>query len=200
MDLKYARQLTEELLQFYKLTGWRFEFRDEPRSFGLCNHQNRIVALSYVLTYLNEVPEVFSTVTHEIAHALVGPGHKHDIVWRRMFLSMGGDGKRCYDPNDIVMAPTPFVYRCVKCGYKIHAWRRKLMATLAYCTDCYKASGEDNSAMSRGEFRFAETRNQNYTEEYRRLLWQAKESAGELRVQIARPSRKRYVPTYVQVI
>jgi predicted SprT family Zn-dependent metalloprotease len=38
-----------------------------------------------------------NTITHEIAHALVGHVHGHDHVWRRKHLELGGDGRTCSD-------------------------------------------------------------------------------------------------------
>lgn len=32
------------------------------------------------------------TVAHEVAHALVGPAHGHDAVWRRKAVELGGSG------------------------------------------------------------------------------------------------------------
>ncbi len=39
------------------------------------------------------------TILHEIAHALVGPGHGHDSVWRTQALKIGCTGSRCV-PED----------------------------------------------------------------------------------------------------
>src|SRR5215471_13596338 len=36
-----------------------------------------------------------NTMTHEIAHAIVGPNHGHDQVWTEKHLEMGGDGQPC---------------------------------------------------------------------------------------------------------
>jgi hypothetical protein len=39
---------------------------------------------------------VKNTLMHEIAHAIVGPGHGHNHVWRSKAIELGSDGQRCH--------------------------------------------------------------------------------------------------------
>lgn len=47
------------------------------------------------MTFLHDEAEVRDTILHEIAHALVGPEHQHDEVWRRTAVRIGSTGTRC---------------------------------------------------------------------------------------------------------
>ena len=63
--------------------AWSFEFNRRKRSLGLCFHHRKAVELSLHLVEHNGPEEVLDTLLHEIAHALVGPRHGHDAVWKR---------------------------------------------------------------------------------------------------------------------
>ncbi len=43
--------------------------------------------------------EVKNTLLHEIAHALVGPGHRHNRVWRQKAREIGCDAKVTHNLN-----------------------------------------------------------------------------------------------------
>lgn len=61
------------------------------------------------------------TWLHEIAHALVGPDHGHDEVWRTKALAIGCDGKRTDDLPE--GAQRPWEGRCPD-GHTVHQHRR----------------------------------------------------------------------------
>lgn len=88
----FNRIATELALPNY----WRLHFDRANRRFGQCNYTLKQINLSRPLVHLNEAKTVEATIRHEIAHALVGPGHSHDAAWRRMAIRCGDDGKRCY--------------------------------------------------------------------------------------------------------
>jgi hypothetical protein len=61
----------------------------------VCRYADRVIGLSAPLTVLHDESEVRDTVLHEIAHALVGPAHRHDAVWRATARRIGASGERC---------------------------------------------------------------------------------------------------------
>jgi hypothetical protein len=87
---KTARQLMDQ----HDLKDWRIEITNHKTSFGKCYHSKRVIGLSSILLPHCNDSSVINTITHEIAHALVGPRHKHDMVWRNKHISLGGDGER----------------------------------------------------------------------------------------------------------
>lgn len=96
MNVDSAMSLARRLMKKHGLSEWRFKFDNAKRRAGLCNHTYKYISLSRPLTEARSKDNVRNTILHEIAHALVGPGHGHDAVWRRMAKEIGCNGERCY--------------------------------------------------------------------------------------------------------
>ena len=81
------------------LLGWVFKFNRRKRQMGICfyPHQGRPgrIELSIYFVEKNSEEEIRDTILHEIAHALVGPKHAHDAVWRAKYIEIGAVPKRC---------------------------------------------------------------------------------------------------------
>jgi predicted SprT family Zn-dependent metalloprotease len=97
MDRRDALAMAEKLLQEHGLAGWRVQLDNAKRRAGVCRFTDRTIGLSGPITELHGEAEVRDTVLHEIAHALVGPEHGHDAVWRATALRIGCSGSRCVD-------------------------------------------------------------------------------------------------------
>ncbi len=95
MDLTDAYELAVSLCERHGLQGWRVELDTAKRRAGVCRYTDRVIGLSGPLTRLHDEAEVRDTVLHEIAHALVGPAHRHDAVWRATARRIGCSGRRC---------------------------------------------------------------------------------------------------------
>jgi predicted SprT family Zn-dependent metalloprotease len=78
---------------------------------GICRAVPREIGLSRVLTQLHSRAEVNDTILHEIAHALVGPAHGHDDVWRDKALAIGSSATRCV-PGNAPRLVGPWVGTC----------------------------------------------------------------------------------------
>ena len=79
----HAAQLLERHLNTRApATWWRFRFETATSRAGICRYTTRTIALS--VSYVLRAPwdDVRDTLLHEIAHAIVGPGHAHDAVWQ----------------------------------------------------------------------------------------------------------------------
>jgi len=118
-----ARRMAEHGLL---AAGWRFEWDRAKRRFGRCSYRSKTLSLSRHLVQLNDATRVDRTVLHEIAHALVGPGHGHNRVWRRQARALGIPGDRCYTVADTVQpeAAGRYVLQCKGCGYKFGFLKR----------------------------------------------------------------------------
>lgn len=99
MELLTARKLSNDIMEKHglKADGWRMAFDDSTRCFGKCNYGKKVIFLSRPLTLVVKDEKVVDTILHECAHALVGPGHNHNAIWRQKAISIGCRGERCGD-------------------------------------------------------------------------------------------------------
>ena len=141
MDIDDARQLGVALIGDHGLHGWRLVFDRAKTRAGICRFEQRTIGLSRVLTELHGTAEVRDTILHEIAHALVGPAHGHDAVWRSTALAIGCSGRRCM-AEDVAVVPGAWVGTCPS-GHRVTRHRQP---TRVYsCRRC--AAGFDPDAL-----------------------------------------------------
>ncbi len=105
MNLAMAEFLAKDLMKEHGLIskGWTFKFDRAVSRFGQTKQSvnrstgriERTISLSKPLTEKRDEMKVRNTILHEIAHALVGVQHGHDIVWKRQAMAIGCDGQRC---------------------------------------------------------------------------------------------------------
>ncbi|MFC6287592.1 SprT-like domain-containing protein [Nocardioides sp. GCM10027113] len=122
MDLNEAARLGRWLLDEHGLHDWSLVFDRAKRRAGVCRAGRRQIGLSGPLTEIHPEAEVRDTLLHEIAHALVGPRHGHDEVWRATALRIGCSGSRC-SSEDAPAIEGDWVGTC-PAGHRITAHRR----------------------------------------------------------------------------
>jgi predicted SprT family Zn-dependent metalloprotease len=128
-----ARKLAVELLAAHGLRDWKFRFNRRKRSMGMCFYEPRAIELSVYFVERNEGEEIRDTILHEIAHALVGPGHGHDLVWKRKCIEIGARPKRCGEAD---MPEGKWQAHCGACGIRYHRYRRPKRMRGWFCRDC----------------------------------------------------------------
>ena len=84
--------------------------RQDPRGVSAASPSARSGSARRSPT-LHSDDEVLDTILHEIAHALVGPQHGHDAVWRAKAREIGCTGERCVS-SDSPRVPGDWVGRC----------------------------------------------------------------------------------------
>lgn len=131
MELNKAKQLADNLMKLHSVEHYTFKFDVAVRRFGYCSWREKTISLSRPLTELNNEEQVKNTLLHEIAHALA-PRHHHDKVWQGVAVSIGCNGKRCYD-NTVQAPPKPFKGVCPNCGKELARHRRKHIACGVCC-------------------------------------------------------------------
>lgn len=135
MELAAARALAQDLLAEHGLDGWTVVLDRARVRAGVCRADRRETGLSRVLTALHDEAQVRDTVLHEVAHALVGPGHGHDAAWRAQARALGCSGDRCL-PEDAPRAPAPWRGVC-PAGHV--ATRHRRPERVASCRRCSRS-------------------------------------------------------------
>ena len=134
-----ARKLALELMARHGLHDWRFGFNRRKRSMGLCRFESRTIELSMYFVDGNSEDEIRDTILHEIAHALVGPRHGHDRVWKRKCLEIGATPQRCGQAD---MPSGRWQARCGGGGRQFHRHRRPKRLTGWHCGSCGPEQGK----------------------------------------------------------
>ena len=111
--LRVTRQ-AERLISLHGLKRWSFQFDDAIRRAGSCIHGARVITLSRLYCLNAPEADVRDTILHEIAHALAGPKHNHDKVWREKARAIGCTAERCHN---VVFAPPRYIMFCEMCGW-----------------------------------------------------------------------------------
>lgn len=147
MELNLAVELTKEELKKYNLQDWAVRFNDRRCSFGLCSYHEKTIYLSKHLVELNTVERVMNTVLHEIAHAILGPGHGHNNEWKKLCLQIGGDGIRCYTEANTVTPKLEhkYTYVCTSCGLEIvKTYKMQRPRACGKCCDTFNFGSFNN--------------------------------------------------------
>lgn len=93
MEKVAAATLARSLMNQHGLTEWTFRFHARWDG-NWCCYTEKMITLSEPLARRSDPFEVRLIMLHEIAHALVGPGHQHDDVWKAKDLELGGRGEK----------------------------------------------------------------------------------------------------------
>ena len=128
--LDFARGLAAELFAKHNIGDWRFAFDRATRRAGSCCHTNRTITLAREFARQAPDEELRETLLHEIAHALVGPRHSHDAVWRAKALAIGCSGQRCHG---ISFTPPRYVVTCENHCWAGTAERRRRNVVCRHC-------------------------------------------------------------------
>src|SRR5581483_6001841 len=93
-----SAELACRLLVQHGLADWNFCFNHRKIYMGVCRHSRKRIELSRHFVEVNSDELIRDVILHEIAHALVGPMHGHDDVWRQKCLEIGARPNReCAD-------------------------------------------------------------------------------------------------------
>jgi predicted SprT family Zn-dependent metalloprotease len=135
--LKMMRNLAVRLMLQHRLYDWEFQFNRRKSQMGVCHypHHKRAgrIELSIYFVAHNTEDEICDTILHEIAHALVGPRHGHDAVWKAKCLEIGAVPKRC---GSAVMPLGNWRASCPGCQLNFHRHRPPKRRTGFYCRSC----------------------------------------------------------------
>ncbi len=129
-ELAVVARLAEKLLAEHRLSGWSFDFDHAARRAGSCRYGRRRITLSLQFARQASEAEIRETLLHEIAHALVGPKHNHDAVWRAKAREIGASGERCHDRR---FTPPRYIVQCRNGCWTATAERRRRNVVCRKC-------------------------------------------------------------------
>lgn len=133
-QLSEVEKLAKELMAEHRLDGWSFAWDRAKTRAGLCDHRHKRISLSAVLSPHHSTETIRNTILHEIAHALVGPKHGHNNVWRRQARAIGCNAMRCC--GERVNVPAPWEGRC-PAGHTFPRFKRpSARVARASCSIC----------------------------------------------------------------
>ena len=131
--------MAQELMARHGLKGWKFAFNRRKRALGLCRYGTKAIELSVYLVDANTTDEVRDTILHEIAHALVGPGHAHDALWKAKCAEVGAKPERC---GEAEMPEGRWKATCPTCGLGFSRHRRPKRLRGWSCKTCGPERGK----------------------------------------------------------
>jgi len=134
-----VERLARELLAAHGLLNWSFAFNRRKTTMGVCFYTRRTIELSIHFVERNEDAEIRDTLLHEIAHALVGPRHGHDAVWKAACRRIGARPERL--AHEVKMPVGRWQAQCSQCGTRYHRYRRPKRMRGWFCRACGPARG-----------------------------------------------------------
>ncbi len=129
-----VHKLACDLLRAHGLGRWSFRFNRRKRELGLCRFDPGLIELSLHFVERNSDEVILDTLLHEIAHALVGPGHGHDAAWKRKCQEIGARPERLSFDADMPDGRWQAV--CPGCGMLHHKHRKPKHAVGWWCRHC----------------------------------------------------------------
>ncbi|HBM52949.1 MAG TPA: transcription elongation protein SprT [Deltaproteobacteria bacterium] len=122
MELSGVRLLADRLLNEHELfeKGWSFSFDRAKRRAGSCKFSKKEITLARAYAEQEDFKEIKNTILHEIAHALVGPKHGHNEIWRQKALEIGCDAERCHY---VVFSKPKYKLTCINRCFEVARYR-----------------------------------------------------------------------------
>ena len=138
MELTTSKRIAVDLLDKHDLLskGWCFEFDNSKRRLGCCKYGVKTISVSKNYHQLLNNDEFTDVILHEIAHALVGHGHGHNLVWKMKATEIGCNGERLYRGDKKVEGR--YSANCPQCDT---VYYRHRIGSSARKQSCGKCSG-----------------------------------------------------------
>ena len=125
----FLNMAREKMKQFY-LKDWKIKFDHAQRRAGACYFDKKV--LSFSANFLRKATdeEIIDTVLHEIAHAIVGPGQGHNLIWKKKAIEIGCSGKIYHD---LEFSKPKWIKFCTEGCWKTKCFRKKNNLICKYC-------------------------------------------------------------------
>jgi predicted SprT family Zn-dependent metalloprotease len=123
--------------------GWRFQFDNAVRRFGVCKYKAKVIGLSTKLVDINNEERVKNTILHEIAHAIAGYKAGHGVEWKMVCIRIGAKPERCYSTENTNTPQLKYYAKCGACGETHQKARIKVSNRRVSCI-CQRGKDWDN--------------------------------------------------------
>lgn len=93
MTREQASKFCRAELDKYNLSDWHVRITTDPNApfLGLCVYKDKSIILNAHHIDIHPTAEIYNTIRHEVAHAIVGPGHGHNETWADKAREIGCD-------------------------------------------------------------------------------------------------------------
>jgi predicted SprT family Zn-dependent metalloprotease len=131
LDLfKNFLNLARSEMDKYGLCDWKLELDYAKVRAGACHFTEKKISFSRHFLKNADQLDINDTILHEIAHALVGPKHGHDRVWKNMAKKIGCSAKRCHT---LEFSEYKWIRFCTNYCWEQKVHRRKLNLICKKC-------------------------------------------------------------------
>lgn len=126
----FFRELAASEMEWHGLTqqSWKVKYDHARARAGQCKHRAKVLSFSRNLIARGTPVDMRNTLLHEIGHALAGPRHGHDKIWRAIALQIGCNGERCHNME---LAPPTWVFGCSTGCWQVPRFKRSYLGTNA---------------------------------------------------------------------
>lgn len=141
MNINSAIRQCYELLTKHGLDEWSVSITRSRRMLGQCSYRFKEIRLSQHHIDLGTDEEVMNTIRHEIAHALVGPGHGHNHLWREMACKLGLENPR--SKTKVSYSNHKYEIACRLCNRTVQRRMNRMnpvRMARCFCVNCGKQS------------------------------------------------------------
>ncbi len=101
MNITRAKIMAKKLMTDHRLIGWRFFFSSEGQEAALTWYDQHVIEFSKVYFKSNNTRWCKDTILHEIAHALIGFEHGHNLVWKAICCQIGASHNEFMEDSSI---------------------------------------------------------------------------------------------------
>jgi predicted SprT family Zn-dependent metalloprotease len=135
MNRNDVHKMTRTIMNDHGLQDWKIKLSNSARFAGRCMYGLRTIEISVKIAEHVSDEEIKDTITHEIAHALVGHAAGHGRAWIVQHIALGGSGRERWSNKDATRAMALWVGTCVN-GHEKHRNARSEKMFRVSCGEC----------------------------------------------------------------
>jgi len=124
-----------KLMKEFGLEGWKFGYGGYKRTLGRCHTTSKIITISLWHAVHDTDEQVWETIRHEIAHAIVPTVSGHGPEWQEAARKTGCKDIRGKCTERLVQPPAKW-YAVCSCPRR-HEWLKRPKRTVKFvCRSC----------------------------------------------------------------